>query len=757
MASYQTAWSNDDAVLLLNVIVRRWFFAYGVMLGALTLPASSRAQVARIHVTRATDQLPIAGAMVSLARVGDTSAVARLTDTSGVTVLRASAPARYHVIARRIGYTPADTTISISGGVVDVILALIDARTVLNPIVVEDKTSCVASRDAGQRVFQLWNAVRNALEINKLTESQELVRMEIEQYERDLTPNLTERSKKTQRKQEATRQPFAAASPQFLETVGYVSRGDLTYFAPDARTLLSDAFARSHCFSLVPAAKNEKKLVGLAFAPTPERRQPDVSGILWLDASTLALDHLVFSYVNDPSPIQAAGSGGRVDFAQLRDGAWIIPRWYIRTPRLGQVRRANAALGRVEVTDTLLGFREAGAVAHVLARGEHPVLAASQEVTSTKTDAASAVPLHTREPMCADSGPAGNGITLYGRVSDQAGVLDPAVRLFVSWSKPDLHVIGKQVAAGQQGQLIEVQPDSEGRYALCSLPVAQEFRLELKKGLAKLDEKIVVAPDTAARIETNLRAGSGTESSTHGVARKTLLGTVLVEGTVNEGVNDAEVIMADLRTRTDRQGHFRLDGIGRNSQTIHIRRVGFFEYEGKADLSAGDSLSARFFLRRMARKVDTIFVESTKPWMEEFESRRKRGSGSFLTRADLAKKEAKPLSEILADVSGLNVVRMAGGAAAVATRRTSGSIIRADTALDAADRRRGARPACYTQVFLDGVRVFTPGDSQPLFDVNSLNPSAIEAIEYYRSSAETPAKYSSPSASCGTLLIWTRR
>lgn len=725
------------------------------------LPASSVAQLARVHVTDATNRLPIAGAMVSLARLGDTSVVARLTDTAGLTLLRAGATGKYHLIARRIGYRPSDTTISVGATLIDISVALVNAGVVLKPIVVEDETSCITTRQAGERVFQLWDAVRNALEINTLTESQHLVRMEIEQYERDLTPDLRERAKKIQRKQTTTRQPFSAASPQYLESVGYITgRGGGTYFAPDARTLLSDEFARSHCFSLVPARKNEKNFVGLAFSPTPERSQPDVSGVLWLDASTLALSHLVFHYVNDPLHTRTNVSGGRVDFAQLRGGAWIIPRWYILTPRVARVRRAVGSLARIEESDTLLGFRESGANARELAAGEESGSVVSEEAQLNEQHTVAEAPSHLPDrENCMDSAASAKTTTLYGKVSNERGLADPTLHLFVSWSKPELHVIGRQVVGGERGQLIEVHPDSEGNYAICSLPLGQEFRFELRRGLAKLEAKLTTAPDTAARIETNFMTAAVTGTSLRAPAAATLSGTVLVEGTVNEVVSEAEVIVSNLRTRTDSQGHFRLEGIARDSRVIQIRRLGFIEYQGTADFSGIDSSSARFFLKRIAGTVDTVVVRSVQPQMgmEEFEYRKAHGFGSYLTRAQLAKQEGHPLSEILATLSGLQVIRLGGSAAAVATARSSAALTPRSSSLDASDRRRGAKPACYSQVFLDGVRIFAPGFGQPLFDVNTLTPQGIEGIEYYRSSAETPAQYSSTDAACGTLIVWTRR
>jgi hypothetical protein len=75
--------------------------------------------------------------------------------------------------------------------------------------------------------------------------------------------------------------------------------------------------------------------------------------------------------------------------------------------------------------------------------------------------------------------------------------------------------------------------------------------------------------------------------------------------------------------------------------------------------------------------------------------------------------------------------------------------------LSRADIAAGAKPACYMDVYLDGVAL-SMGDSLDLFDVNTLQLSAIEGIEVFTSASQVPAKYNKTSRGCGVMLIWTR-
>ena len=92
---------------------------------------------------------------------------------------------------------------------------------------------------------------------------------------------------------------------------------------------------------------------------------------------------------------------------------------------------------------------------------------------------------------------------------------------------------------------------------------------------------------------------------------------------------------------------------------------------------------------------------------------------------------------------------------------------------DDADMTQGARAVpCYAQVYLDGILMFSgrkslepaaaPGMPRqmrfdPLFDINTISPEAIEAIEYYATPASVPMKYGRDGSDCGVVVIHTRR
>jgi hypothetical protein len=42
------------------------------------------------------------------------------------------------------------------------------------------------------------------------------------------------------------------------------------------------------------------------------------------------------------------------------------------------------------------------------------------------------------------------------------------------------------------------------------------------------------------------------------------------------------------------------------------------------------------------------------------------------------------------------------------------------------------------------------------FDVNSIDPAQVSAIEFYAGAAQMPAQYNRTGSACGALLIWTK-
>jgi hypothetical protein len=170
-----------------------------------------------------------------------------------------------------------------------------------------------------------------------------------------------------------------------------------------------------------------------------------------------------------------------------------------------------------------------------------------------------------------------------------------------------------------------------------------------------------------------------------------------------------------------------------------------------------------------------ILGDMRDPGMDEFERHRKMGFGHFYTREDIAKFDNLKTADVLTQTSGVAVSRGSGGQGWILGKGRSSSIGGKGISVNREDAVAGAASAgCYATIYLDNMRVYSPGransgqpkheqgvwfveNALPLFDVNSIPPSSIQAIEFYAGAAQIPSKYMGLDTHCGVLVIHTRR
>jgi carboxypeptidase family protein len=309
------------------------------------VPAHAPAQIVRGNVRERASGIPISGALITLARVAgtdpsDTREVASvLSDDAGGYAVRAPAPGHYRVTAKRIGVRRfTSDAFDLADGEtkrVDIQFDAVQYR--LPEVVVSGNAFCVQRRNEAGRIASLWDEARTALTATRISFRDRLFRGRITRYVRELDPR-TLRVHSDQRRQTegVVDRPFVSLSGDSLSKVGYwrsLPSGETEYNAPDQDVLLSEAFLRDHCFSVVDGGREHPGFLGLGFTPVARRELPDVRGTIWVDARTFELRFVEFRYTGiDPVP-NANRVGGEVHFARLPSGAWIVEHWFIRIPR----------------------------------------------------------------------------------------------------------------------------------------------------------------------------------------------------------------------------------------------------------------------------------------------------------------------------------------------------------------------------------------------------------------------------------------
>ena len=323
-------------------LVAAAFFVVGTRLAA---------QEVLIEVVELSNGKPIVGANVSLVDDHGMSLFGNFSDQGGHSVLRAPSVGRYVVRADKVGYDSWSSVILyVTGAAIHVRVGMSPLR---NPptVIARSETACQLLTPPGTPAGDLWVEIRKALTASALTDAQGLVPLDVDLYERALDRNLGVVSERKEQRSRIARRPATGISWDQIDSArrGAVAGGEV-YRAPEAATLVSDQFVKTHCYAAIRGYGPEMGLTGLEFRPAKVASQPELTGVLWLDPKANALRSLNFDYVNLPIPLRIARTTGRVEFQQLPGGQWIVPRWYIRMPRVAQVTS----------TDSLLGYQEVG-------------------------------------------------------------------------------------------------------------------------------------------------------------------------------------------------------------------------------------------------------------------------------------------------------------------------------------------------------------------------------------------------------------
>ena len=322
----------------------------------------SAAQDVRIEVVEAANGKPIVGANVIVFDSAGLTIGGGFSDQRGHIELPTPPRAPFRVRADKVSY---DTWVSVvlrpAGKPIHVRIGMMPTR--VPGLVARTETSCQQLSGPGTPAGDLWIEMRKALNASAMTEAKGLVPLDVDLYERALDRNLGIVSERVEQRTNIPRRPATGISWDQLDSV---RRGNATgsevYRAPDAATLLSDQFVKTHCFAAIRGYGPENGLNGVEFKPARVGSQPELTGVIWLDPKGNTLRYVNFDYVNLPIPLRLARTTGRVEFQQLPGGQWIASRWYIRMPRTARVTSTFVGSPPV-VRDSLVGFQEVGGIA----------------------------------------------------------------------------------------------------------------------------------------------------------------------------------------------------------------------------------------------------------------------------------------------------------------------------------------------------------------------------------------------------------
>ncbi len=219
----------------------------------------------------------------------------------------------------------------------------------LNAVKVTDSELCPGSADRGS-AFDLWDQARAGLLSAVVARELRPAQAKMVMYESRLAPN-DERVRSQTKKISSgrTTRPFIASqTPIYFARHGYILDDPSVriYNAPDADVLLDESFATTHCFHVQRADAEHPGQIGLAFSPSPGRDTiPDVTGVIWMDASVPQLRSLDFLYTALERAAISAKTGGHIEFRSMPNGVSFIERWHLRLPTL-EIQPLTASASR---------------------------------------------------------------------------------------------------------------------------------------------------------------------------------------------------------------------------------------------------------------------------------------------------------------------------------------------------------------------------------------------------------------------------
>ena len=252
------------------------------------------------------------------------------------------------------------------------------------------------------------------------------------------------------------------------------------------------------------------------------------------------------------------------------------------------------------------------------------------------------------------------------------------------------------------------------------------------------------------RIPVALIAALALASASADAQQRTLRG--IVTDSAGYPLPNVEVRIVELgrMTRTDIQGKFAIDRITARDRIVDItlRRLGYQVKSVRVSMITGEGDSLRVTMQAEPLKLPAVEIaerEDNHPFFNEYEKRRQRGIGSFITKKDLEKLNTSYTSDAFRRLPGMRFVQAPGGGMGVRFMSSIG--------MTGGSRARGAPGGgeCIPTIWVDGQAAVG-------MEIDDIRMQDIHGIEIYRGASTLPAQFAKAGLSqCGAIVVWTRR
>ena len=213
--------------------------------------------------------------------------------------------------------------------------------------------------------------------------------------------------------------------------------------------------------------------------------------------------------------------------------------------------------------------------------------------------------------------------------------------------------------------------------------------------------------------------------------RANVLGRVL-HSESHAALPDAVIEMPglELSASSDETGRFFFRDIPAGEHVLIVRYLGYADTTLVA-LTPNELNQIEIAINLRIVPVPDLLVQvaalNAPSKLTDFNRRRVKGSGYFITRQDILERDPLRTSDMLRRVPGLRLGQSGIGSPLI--------------------RIRGR--ACRISYFVDGVRA-------PGFNIDNLVPQAVAGIEIYKGTSTVPAEFRGTLTPCSVIVLWTR-
>jgi hypothetical protein len=188
--------------------------------------------------------------------------------------------------------------------------------------------------------------------------------------------------------------------------------------------------------------------------------------------------------------------------------------------------------------------------------------------------------------------------------------------------------------------------------------------------------------------------------------------------------------------KTDAHGNVRVSDLEDGGHIVEISAPGYQYIFDQFDSGPTIRQPIELDVAPDTKQQNMAKGPSTGLRLADFESRRAKGAGAFLTRAQLEKATGRPMANVLTIDLGASTVTEHG-----------------DEFVVSSDPSTGSTP-CYAAVIRDGFIAYPVGSAGPP-DFGKVFAEQFEAAELYKRPALVPPELRAV-AKCGALVVWSR-